>query len=186
MFLPAVSVLIVNAAMNEAPRLRRDHFPPRCLPTALFFLIPGVLHAVMPPLMVTLGRQMAVAGLVDAAGRRPIHHTGFTGMGDERAAALTYPDTETDFRCTCCRDHGRGCRSRVCREMEDEPRQERFRRSHDRYEHLLSGERPMVRASSCGMIRLSTPAIWYAFILFSQRIAKSPQKGSPALQIPGP
>jgi membrane protease YdiL (CAAX protease family) len=50
MFLPAVSVLIVSSAMHEAPRLRWDHFPLRYLPIALF-LIPGVEHAVMLPVM---------------------------------------------------------------------------------------------------------------------------------------
>ncbi len=50
MFLPAVAVLVVNSAMNEAPRVRWDRFPVRYLPIALF-LIPGVLHAVMLPLM---------------------------------------------------------------------------------------------------------------------------------------
>ena len=48
MFLPAVSVLIVSSAMNEAPRVRWDHFPLRYLPAALF-LIPVVQHAVMLP-----------------------------------------------------------------------------------------------------------------------------------------
>jgi hypothetical protein len=49
MFLPAVSVLIVNSAMNEAPRVSWDRFPLRYLPVALF-LIPGVQHAVKLPL----------------------------------------------------------------------------------------------------------------------------------------
>jgi membrane protease YdiL (CAAX protease family) len=53
MFLPAVSVLIVNFAMHEPPRIRWDRFPPKYLPVALF-LIPGVFHAVMLPLMVTV------------------------------------------------------------------------------------------------------------------------------------
>ncbi len=50
MFLPAVSVLIVSVTMKEAPRIRWDRLPLRYLPLALF-LIPGVLHAVMLPLM---------------------------------------------------------------------------------------------------------------------------------------
>jgi membrane protease YdiL (CAAX protease family) len=50
MFLPAISVLIVSLAMHEPPRIRWDRFPSRYLPVALF-LIPGVLHAVMLPLM---------------------------------------------------------------------------------------------------------------------------------------
>jgi membrane protease YdiL (CAAX protease family) len=50
MFLPALSVLIVSSTMNEGPRVRWDHFPLRYLPVALF-LIPGVQHAVMLPLM---------------------------------------------------------------------------------------------------------------------------------------
>jgi membrane protease YdiL (CAAX protease family) len=54
MFLPAVSVLIVNSAMNEAPRVRWDHFPLTYLPVALF-LIPGILHAVMLPLFARAG-----------------------------------------------------------------------------------------------------------------------------------
>jgi membrane protease YdiL (CAAX protease family) len=52
MFLPAVSVLIVSSAMNEAPRVRWYHFPLRYLPVALF-LIPAVQHAVMLPFMST-------------------------------------------------------------------------------------------------------------------------------------
>lgn len=52
MFLPAIAVLIVSSAMNEAPRVRWDRFPLKYLPTALF-LIPGVLHATMLPLMLT-------------------------------------------------------------------------------------------------------------------------------------
>jgi membrane protease YdiL (CAAX protease family) len=50
MFLPAIAVLFVTATMNEPPRVRWHSFPIRCLPVALF-LIPGVLHAVMLPLM---------------------------------------------------------------------------------------------------------------------------------------
>jgi uncharacterized protein len=53
MFLPAVAVLIVSSAMNEAPRVRWDYLPLTYLPVALF-LIPGVLHATMLPLMVIL------------------------------------------------------------------------------------------------------------------------------------
>jgi len=53
MFLPAVSVLIVSSATNEAPRVRWDHFPLRYLPVALF-LIPGVLHAVVLPLLAAI------------------------------------------------------------------------------------------------------------------------------------
>jgi membrane protease YdiL (CAAX protease family) len=54
MLLPALSVLIVNWTMNEAPRVRWDHFPLKYLPVSLF-LIPGVLHAVMLPLMAAMG-----------------------------------------------------------------------------------------------------------------------------------
>ena len=50
MFLPAIAVLFATSAMNEAPRVRWNSFPMRFLPVALF-LIPGVLHAVMLPLM---------------------------------------------------------------------------------------------------------------------------------------
>jgi membrane protease YdiL (CAAX protease family) len=54
MFLPAVSVLIVNVAMNEPLRIGWGRFPLKYLSVALF-LIPGVLHAVMLPLMATIG-----------------------------------------------------------------------------------------------------------------------------------
>jgi uncharacterized protein len=54
MFLPAVAVLLVNSALHEAPRVRWNSFPMRFLPLALF-LIPGVLHAVMLPLMSRIG-----------------------------------------------------------------------------------------------------------------------------------
>ena len=50
MFLPAIAVLFVTIAINEAPRVRWNSFPMRFLPVALF-LIPGVLHTVMLPLM---------------------------------------------------------------------------------------------------------------------------------------
>ncbi|HWC95458.1 MAG TPA: CPBP family intramembrane glutamic endopeptidase [Candidatus Sulfopaludibacter sp.] len=50
MFIPAITVLLVRAAMNEGPRVRWNSFPLRFLPVALL-LIPGVLHAVMLPLM---------------------------------------------------------------------------------------------------------------------------------------
>jgi len=53
MFLPAVAVLIVSSVMNDAPRVRWDYLPLRYLPVALF-VIPGVLHAVMLPLMAIL------------------------------------------------------------------------------------------------------------------------------------
>lgn len=53
MFLPALAVLIASSAMNDAPRVRWDYLPLRYLPVALF-LIPGLLHATMLPLMVIL------------------------------------------------------------------------------------------------------------------------------------
>jgi membrane protease YdiL (CAAX protease family) len=53
MFLPAVSVLIVNSTMTEAPRVRWNRFPVKYLPVALF-LIPGVMHAVVLPLLMTV------------------------------------------------------------------------------------------------------------------------------------
>jgi membrane protease YdiL (CAAX protease family) len=53
MFLPAMAVLIVSLAMNDAPRICWNSFPVRYLPVALF-LIPGVLHATMLPLMAIL------------------------------------------------------------------------------------------------------------------------------------
>jgi membrane protease YdiL (CAAX protease family) len=54
MFLPAAAVVIVRATRNEPPRVRWTSLPLRYLPVALF-LIPGVLHAVMLPIMATLG-----------------------------------------------------------------------------------------------------------------------------------
>lgn len=48
MFLPAVSVLVVSAAMKEGPRVNWDLLPIRYAPVAIF-LIPVVLHAVMLP-----------------------------------------------------------------------------------------------------------------------------------------
>jgi hypothetical protein len=53
MFVPAVAVLIVNSVMNEAPLVRWDCFLLKYLPFALF-LIPGVLHAAMLPLMMAV------------------------------------------------------------------------------------------------------------------------------------
>jgi CAAX protease family protein len=53
MFVPAISVRIVSATMDEAPRVRWDRFPRRYLPVALF-LIPGVLHAVTLILLATV------------------------------------------------------------------------------------------------------------------------------------
>ena len=57
MFLPAVSVLIVSVTMKEPLRIRWDRLPLRYLPVALF-LIPGVLHAVMLPLMAIVNGQI--------------------------------------------------------------------------------------------------------------------------------
>jgi uncharacterized protein len=54
MFLPAASVLIVTLTMKEGPLVHWHRFPLRYLPVALF-LIPGVLHAVMLPLMANVG-----------------------------------------------------------------------------------------------------------------------------------
>src|SRR6266478_3931100 len=54
MLFPAVSVLIVNVTINEPPRICWDRFPVKYLPVALF-LIPCVLHVVMPPFMATIG-----------------------------------------------------------------------------------------------------------------------------------
>jgi membrane protease YdiL (CAAX protease family) len=50
MFLPACAVLVVSSITNEGLRIRWGRFPLRYLPVALF-LIPGVLHAVMVPLL---------------------------------------------------------------------------------------------------------------------------------------
>jgi len=50
MFVPAIAVLVVRAVTHEAPRIFWDSFPLRYLPVALF-LIPGVMHATMLPLM---------------------------------------------------------------------------------------------------------------------------------------
>jgi membrane protease YdiL (CAAX protease family) len=54
MVLPAVSVLIVNSTMKEAPSLHWDQLPLKYLPVAMF-LIPGVLHAVAVPLLAASG-----------------------------------------------------------------------------------------------------------------------------------
>jgi membrane protease YdiL (CAAX protease family) len=54
MILPSIAVAIVNSAMNEPPRIRWDRFPLRYLPVAIF-LIPGVLHVTMLPLMASVG-----------------------------------------------------------------------------------------------------------------------------------
>ncbi|HEY6340405.1 MAG TPA: CPBP family intramembrane glutamic endopeptidase [Bryobacteraceae bacterium] len=53
MFLPAVSVLIVQAAMGEGPCVRWDRVPLSYVPLAIF-LIPAVMHASMLPVMVRL------------------------------------------------------------------------------------------------------------------------------------
>ncbi|MCU1329267.1 MAG: putative abortive infection protein [Bryobacterales bacterium] len=53
MFVPAVAVLIVRSTMNEQPFVRWNRFPLKYLPAALF-LIPGVLHIVMLPLMMAI------------------------------------------------------------------------------------------------------------------------------------
>src|SRR4051794_35803967 len=53
MFLPAVSVLVVSAAMKEPPHVRWDNFPLPYVPIAVF-LIPVVMHATMLPVMVNL------------------------------------------------------------------------------------------------------------------------------------
>lgn len=53
MFLPAAAVLITSVAMKQAPRIRWDRFRLKYLPVALF-LIPGILHAVMVPLVVAV------------------------------------------------------------------------------------------------------------------------------------
>ena len=50
MFLPTAAVLFVAFVVNEPLCIRWNSFPIRFLPVALF-LIPGVLHAVMVPLM---------------------------------------------------------------------------------------------------------------------------------------
>ena len=54
MFLPAAAVVLVNRTRNEPPRVHWTSFPMRYFPIALF-LIPGVLHAVMLPVMAQLG-----------------------------------------------------------------------------------------------------------------------------------
>jgi membrane protease YdiL (CAAX protease family) len=54
MLLPALAVAIVHFTMNEPPQIQWDRFAPRYLPVALF-LIPGVMHAVMMPLMAVVG-----------------------------------------------------------------------------------------------------------------------------------
>ena len=57
MFLPAGAVAIASATRNEPPRVLWSSFPLKYLPVALF-LIPGVLHAVMLPIIVTPGRGL--------------------------------------------------------------------------------------------------------------------------------
>src|SRR5690242_15809636 len=54
MLLPAVAVLFVTLTRNEPARVQWRTFPMRYLPVALF-LIPGVLHAVMMPVMAQFG-----------------------------------------------------------------------------------------------------------------------------------
>jgi CAAX protease family protein len=53
MFLPAIAVLIVSSATDEAPRVRWDCFPLKYLPVACL-LIPVVLHALMVPVVMAL------------------------------------------------------------------------------------------------------------------------------------
>lgn len=53
MFLPTVAVVVASVAMKERLRMRWDRFEMRYLPVALF-LIPGVLHSVMLPLMMAM------------------------------------------------------------------------------------------------------------------------------------
>jgi uncharacterized protein len=54
MVVPTLAVAVAHFTTNEAPQIRWDRFAPRYLPVALF-LIPGVLHAVMLPLMAIAG-----------------------------------------------------------------------------------------------------------------------------------
>lgn len=78
MFLPAVSVVIVSATMNEPPRVRWNHFPPRYLPIALF-LIPVVQHGGVA-LYGDGARRNTAAGLADTAERRSLSYGSFTRM----------------------------------------------------------------------------------------------------------
>lgn len=54
MVAPTIAVAVTHFATNEAPHIRWNRFAPKYLPVALF-LIPGVLHAVMLPLMAIVG-----------------------------------------------------------------------------------------------------------------------------------
>ena len=54
MVAPTLAVAVAHFATNEAPHIHWGRFPLRYLPVALF-LVPGVLHAVMLPLMAIAG-----------------------------------------------------------------------------------------------------------------------------------
>jgi membrane protease YdiL (CAAX protease family) len=84
MFLPAVSVLIVRSALNEAPRVRWDNFPLGYLPVALF-LIPGVLHTAMLPSTVTLEGGLQCQGWLTPQADGLYHTPDSRGWG-----ALTF------------------------------------------------------------------------------------------------
>jgi len=57
MLLPAISVLIVYFAAKEAPLVSSGRSPLKYLPAALF-LMPGILHATMLPLMALLQTRL--------------------------------------------------------------------------------------------------------------------------------
>jgi membrane protease YdiL (CAAX protease family) len=87
MFLPAVSVLIVSVTMKEAPRIRWDRLPLRYLPLALF-LIPGVLHAVMLPLMSIVNGPIQWQDWLTLQADGLFHTPGSRGWGTLTTQAL--------------------------------------------------------------------------------------------------
>jgi hypothetical protein len=91
MVLPAVSVLIINSTMKEAPRLRWDQLPLKYLPVAMF-LIPGVLHAVALPLLAASGGIQWQDWLTPQADGL-YHAPGFPGLGraDRPRTGGTHP-----------------------------------------------------------------------------------------------
>jgi len=77
MVLPAIAVLIVATTTGEGPRLGDAPFSFRYLPVAVF-LIPARGDAADNG---DRGRH-TVAGLVDAAERRPVPHAGVAWVGN--------------------------------------------------------------------------------------------------------
>ena len=80
MFFPAVSALIVSATMNEPFHICWDRFPIKYFPLALF-LIPGVLHAVMFPLMAAMGGGVRWQDWLTPQSDGLYHTPAFRGWG---------------------------------------------------------------------------------------------------------